>query len=82
MVRTPASTKALEVKLNNQETELVALLKKLPIEQEQLTLAREKARQIRDGNLRYAISTLYIKTKLHSNIENITVEFNSIQNVL
>ncbi|VVC95734.1 unnamed protein product [Leptidea sinapis] len=30
MARPPASTKALEVKLNNQESELVALLKKLP----------------------------------------------------
>lgn len=56
MVRTPASTKALEVKLNNQETELVALLKKLPTGREQLMLAREKASQIRDGVLRCIIS--------------------------
>ncbi|CAG9136703.1 unnamed protein product [Plutella xylostella] len=52
MARPPASTKALEVKLNNQETELVALLKKLPTGVEQLTLAREKAEQLRDGTLR------------------------------
>lgn len=52
MARPPASTKALEVKLNNQETELVALLKKLPTGVEQLVLAREKAEQLRDGALR------------------------------
>ncbi|CAH2254504.1 jg25683 [Pararge aegeria aegeria] len=52
MARPPASTKALEVKLNNQETELVALLKKLPTGPEQLVLAREKAEQLRDGMLR------------------------------
>ncbi|XP_063619650.1 zinc finger SWIM domain-containing protein 8 homolog [Cydia splendana] len=52
MARPPASTKALEVKLNNQETELVALLKKLPTGPEQLALAREKAEQLRDGTLR------------------------------
>ncbi|XP_047984423.1 zinc finger SWIM domain-containing protein 8 homolog [Leguminivora glycinivorella] len=52
MARPPASTKALEVKLNNQETELVALLKKLPTGPEQLALAREKAEQLRDGMLR------------------------------
>ncbi|CAG9559710.1 unnamed protein product [Danaus chrysippus] len=52
MARPPASTKALEVKLNNQETELVALLKKLPTGIEQLMLAREKAEQLREGVLR------------------------------
>ncbi|GBP88135.1 Zinc finger SWIM domain-containing protein 8 [Eumeta japonica] len=52
MARPPASTKALEVKLNNQETELVALLKRLPTGIEQLALAREKAEQLRDGTLR------------------------------
>lgn len=57
MARPPASTKALEVKLNNQETELVALLKKLPTGAEQLSLAREKAEQIRDGTLRYDIGS-------------------------
>lgn len=55
MARPPASTKALEVKLNNQETELVALLKKLPTGPDQLALAREKAEQLRDGMLRYGI---------------------------
>ncbi|CAH4038302.1 zinc finger SWIM domain-containing protein 8 homolog isoform X1 [Pieris brassicae] len=52
MARPPASTKALEVKLNNQESELVSLLKKLPTGAEQLDLAREKAEQLRDGLLR------------------------------
>lgn len=52
MARPPASTKALEVKLNNQETELVALLKRLPTGAEQLALAREKAQQLCDGTLR------------------------------
>ncbi|CAK1546179.1 unnamed protein product [Leptosia nina] len=52
MARPPASTKALEVKLNNQESELVSLLKKLPTGAEQLALAREKAEQLRDGLLR------------------------------
>ncbi|XP_037296469.1 zinc finger SWIM domain-containing protein 8 [Manduca sexta] len=53
IARPPASTKALEVKLNNQETELVALLKKLPTGADQLALAREKAEQLRDGALRH-----------------------------
>ncbi|XP_013138689.1 PREDICTED: zinc finger SWIM domain-containing protein 8-like [Papilio polytes] len=52
MSRPPASTKSLEVKLSNQETELVALLRKLPIGKPQLALAREKAEQLRDGVLR------------------------------
>lgn len=52
MARPPASTKPLEVKLSNQESELVSLLKKLPTGPEQFALAREKAEQLRDGTLR------------------------------
>lgn len=60
MARPPASTKALEVKLNNQETELVSLLKKLPTGAEQLALAREKAEQLRDGTLRLEVNYFFI----------------------
>lgn len=68
MARPPASTKALEVKLNNQETELVSLLKKLPTGEEQLALAREKAEQLRDGTLRLEVFLfLYFATSFLSN---------------
>ncbi|KAM3862563.1 zinc finger SWIM domain-containing protein 8 [Diretmus argenteus] len=48
--RPPASTKALEVKLAYQESEVVALLKKIPLGLVEMTAIRERAEQLRDGN--------------------------------
>ncbi|CAG0915760.1 unnamed protein product [Notodromas monacha] len=52
LARPPASTKALEVKMANQELELVSWLKKIPLGQTELDIIREKAIQLRDGTLR------------------------------
>ena len=52
MARPPASTKALEVKLANQEQDLVVLLKKIPLTYNQLQILREKGAQLRDGKFR------------------------------
>uniref|UniRef100_A0A3B3YDN3 SWIM-type domain-containing protein n=1 Tax=Poecilia mexicana TaxID=48701 RepID=A0A3B3YDN3_9TELE len=49
--RPPASTKALEVKLAYQESEVVALLKKIPLGLVEMSAIRERAEQLRDGNL-------------------------------
>nr|XP_027202504.1 zinc finger SWIM domain-containing protein 8-like [Dermatophagoides pteronyssinus] len=51
LIRPPASTKALEVKLAHQEQELVNLLKKIPLCSNALNVLREKAEQLRDGRL-------------------------------
>ncbi|KAL0964419.1 hypothetical protein UPYG_G00323590 [Umbra pygmaea] len=48
--RPPASTKALEVKLAYQESEVVALLKKIPLGLVEMTSIRDRAEQLRDGN--------------------------------
>uniref|UniRef100_A0A3P9CR95 Zinc finger, SWIM-type containing 8 n=1 Tax=Maylandia zebra TaxID=106582 RepID=A0A3P9CR95_9CICH len=48
--RPPASTKALEVKLAYQESEVVALLKKIPLGLIEMSAIRERAEQLRDGN--------------------------------
>lgn len=48
--RPPASTKALEVKLAYQESEVVALLKKIPLGVVEMTSIRDRAEQLRDGN--------------------------------
>ncbi|XP_028280007.1 zinc finger SWIM domain-containing protein 8 isoform X2 [Parambassis ranga] len=48
--RPPASTKALEVKLAYQESEVVALLKKIPLGLLEMSAIRERAEQLRDGN--------------------------------
>uniref|UniRef100_A0A3Q3VZ54 SWIM-type domain-containing protein n=1 Tax=Mola mola TaxID=94237 RepID=A0A3Q3VZ54_MOLML len=48
--RPPASTKALEVKLAYQESEVVALLKKIPLGLVEMSAIRERAVQLRDGN--------------------------------
>lgn len=50
--RPPASTKPLEVKLANQESDLLALLKRIPLGQLELAVIRERAEQLRDGTLR------------------------------
>lgn len=52
MARPPASTKPLEVKLSNQETDLVSLLKKIPLGLAEFMILREKAQQLRDGILK------------------------------
>ncbi|XP_078284482.1 zinc finger SWIM domain-containing protein 8 [Rhinoraja longicauda] len=49
--RPPASTKALEVKLAYQESEIVALLKKIPLGIVEMNTIRERAEQLREGNL-------------------------------
>lgn len=51
MSRPPASTKALEVKLANQEQDLVSLLKRLPLLEKEMAIIRERAEQLRDGRL-------------------------------
>nr|XP_040034503.1 zinc finger SWIM domain-containing protein 8 isoform X3 [Gasterosteus aculeatus aculeatus] len=48
--RPPASTKALEVKLAYQESEVVSLLKKIPLGLVEMTAIRERGEQLRDGN--------------------------------
>ncbi|XP_038638726.1 zinc finger SWIM domain-containing protein 8 isoform X2 [Scyliorhinus canicula] len=48
--RPPASTKALEVKLAYQESEIVALLKKIPLGVSEMNTIRERAEQLREGN--------------------------------
>uniref|UniRef100_A0A671WKV1 Zinc finger, SWIM-type containing 8 n=1 Tax=Sparus aurata TaxID=8175 RepID=A0A671WKV1_SPAAU len=48
--RPPASTKALEVKLAYQESEVVALLKKIPLGLVEMSAIRERGEQLRDGN--------------------------------
>lgn len=52
MPRPPASTKPLEVKLANQESDLLALLKKIPLNQPELKVIRERAEQLRAGTLK------------------------------
>lgn len=50
--RPPASTKPLEVKLANQEADLLALLKRIPLGPNELRIIRERAEQLKDGTLR------------------------------
>ncbi|PSN52082.1 hypothetical protein C0J52_03900, partial [Blattella germanica] len=52
MARPPASTKPLEVKLANQESELVNLLKRIPLGSWELKMIRERAEQLKEGTLR------------------------------
>uniref|UniRef100_A0A182SUV5 Uncharacterized protein n=1 Tax=Anopheles maculatus TaxID=74869 RepID=A0A182SUV5_9DIPT len=52
MSRPPASTKPLEVKLANQESDLLALLKRIPLGNDELKAIRERAEQLRDGLLK------------------------------
>ncbi|XP_036402381.1 zinc finger SWIM domain-containing protein 8 isoform X2 [Megalops cyprinoides] len=48
--RPPASTKALEVKLAYQESEVVALLKKIPLGLVEMSAIRDRGEQLRDGS--------------------------------
>ncbi|XP_055711055.1 zinc finger SWIM domain-containing protein 8 homolog isoform X3 [Phlebotomus papatasi] len=52
MPRPPASTKPLEVKLANQEADLLALLKRIPLGQLELRVIRERAEHLRDCTLK------------------------------
>lgn len=52
MPRPPASTKPLEVKLANQEADLLALLKRIPLNALELKLIRERAENLRDGTIK------------------------------
>ncbi|XP_025832441.1 zinc finger SWIM domain-containing protein 8 isoform X3 [Agrilus planipennis] len=52
MARPPASTKPLEVKLANQESDLVNLLKRIPLGLKELKILREKAEQLKEGTLK------------------------------
>ena len=52
MPRPPASCKSLEVKLAYQESELIGLLKKIPLGPAELNALRERAEQLRDGILK------------------------------
>uniref|UniRef100_A0A8D9ETE1 Zinc finger SWIM domain-containing protein 8 n=1 Tax=Cacopsylla melanoneura TaxID=428564 RepID=A0A8D9ETE1_9HEMI len=52
MTRPPASTKPLEVKLAHQESELVSLLKRIPLGTPELDIIRDRATQLKDGVLR------------------------------
>ncbi|KAL8202194.1 UNVERIFIED_CONTAM: Zinc finger SWIM domain-containing protein 8 [Gekko kuhli] len=49
--RPPASTKALEVKLAYQESEIVALLKKIPLGANEMNTIRGRAEELREGTL-------------------------------
>ncbi|XP_044276091.1 zinc finger SWIM domain-containing protein 8 isoform X2 [Varanus komodoensis] len=49
--RPPASTKALEVKLAYQESEIVALLKKIPLGSHEMSTIRGRAEELREGTL-------------------------------
>jgi type II secretory pathway pseudopilin PulG len=52
MARPPASTKPMEVKLAHQESELVGLLKRIPLGPAELSILQERAIYLRDGCLR------------------------------
>nr|XP_031845470.1 zinc finger SWIM domain-containing protein 8 isoform X2 [Nomia melanderi] len=52
MARPPANTKPLEVKLAHQESELVTLLKRIPLGPTELAMVQQRAEQLRDGVLR------------------------------
>ena len=52
MARPPASTKPMEVKLAHQESELVSLLKRIPLGPMELQVLRERAVLLRDGQLK------------------------------
>ncbi|XP_078499350.1 zinc finger SWIM domain-containing protein 8 isoform X1 [Lissotriton helveticus] len=49
--RPPASTKAFEVKLAYQESEIVSLLKKIPMGCSEMSTIRGRAEELRDGTL-------------------------------
>uniref|UniRef100_A0A1I8Q616 SWIM-type domain-containing protein n=1 Tax=Stomoxys calcitrans TaxID=35570 RepID=A0A1I8Q616_STOCA len=52
MPRPPASTKPLEVKLANQEADILTLLKKIPIDEPELDVIRARAERLRNGSIK------------------------------
>ncbi|XP_059156480.1 zinc finger SWIM domain-containing protein 8-like isoform X2 [Physella acuta] len=52
LARPPASNKAIEVKLAHQESELLQLLKKIPLGVQEMSEIRSRAEQLRDGTLK------------------------------
>ncbi|EEZ97539.2 zinc finger SWIM domain-containing protein 8 homolog [Tribolium castaneum] len=52
MARPPASTKPLEVKLANQESDLVNLLKRIPLNHKELQVLRERAEHLKEGTIK------------------------------
>ncbi|XP_075158821.1 zinc finger SWIM domain-containing dorado [Haematobia irritans] len=52
MPRPPASTKPLEVKLANQEADILTLLKKIPIDEPELDVIRARAERLRNGTIK------------------------------
>lgn len=52
MARPPASTKPLEVKLANQEADILTLLKKIPIDEPELDVIRARAERLRNGTIK------------------------------
>ncbi|WAQ97485.1 ZSWM8-like protein [Mya arenaria] len=52
MPRPPASCKAMEVKLAYQETELLSLLKKIPLGPAEMSMLRQRADQLKDGTIK------------------------------
>lgn len=52
MPRPPASTKPLEVKLANQEADILMLLRKIPLNEPELQVIRERAECLRNGTLK------------------------------
>ena len=52
MARPPASTKPLEVKLANQESDLVNLLKRIPLGHRELQILRERAEHLKEGTIK------------------------------
>lgn len=55
--RLPAASKALEIKLINQEHELVGLLKRMLVGEHELALIRDRAQQLKSVNLRERASS-------------------------
>ncbi|XP_026286597.1 zinc finger SWIM domain-containing protein 8 homolog isoform X2 [Frankliniella occidentalis] len=76
MARPPASTKPLEVKLTNQEIELVGLLKKIPLGNAEISIVREHAQTLKDGTLKSRGEAL-LPTMLASFIFEVLVSPNS-----
>lgn len=52
MARPPASTKPLEVKLANQESDVVNLLKRIPLGHKELQILRERAEHLKEGTIK------------------------------
>lgn len=49
LARPPAATKFLEVKTNQQEIEIISLLRKLPLQSDEMNILRDRAQKLRSG---------------------------------